>query len=193
MFAPILLNPQTHTLLPPEPDHEGVCLLGGSTKAGVPSFLEVPVTWGGAERGHKHDTHWSLWSPEKIQYVLTSVLNQKPDPQSTAFKVGKQARFMRSPGAFKYVTSALGPGGIATVSPFKPMKNLVCYNLASFMEMIPIGFQSQIFWGFLFQLTVPKIWVPNVESKPFALQEETGVVSSLLVVCHHVSGGFTER
>lgn len=42
------------------------------------------------------------------------------------------------------LTSALGPKGIATVSPCRPMKNghLVPYNLVGLVDASPVGFQS---------------------------------------------------
>lgn len=64
----------------------------------------------------------------------------------------------------------LSPGGIATGSPSKPIKNCfyVCYSLVGLMDTSPFGFQSWVLWGLVPPVKVLKAGVLDIGSKLFA-------------------------
>lgn len=72
------------------------------------------------------------------------------------------------------------------MSPYESFKKFFSslYSLAGVVNKSPIGFQSQIFWGFISQVqllgTGAQIW----DSIPLFLREKHGIVSSLLTVGH---------
>ena len=85
--------------------------------------------------------------------------------------------------------SVVGLGGIATISPHKPIKKcfFVWHSLLGLMIASPIVFQSYVFWGPIPQVEVLKVGTLDVGFKPFSPQGEAGSCEFLhdyMFICH---------
>lgn len=78
--------------------------------------------------------------------------------------------FHIKPGCFQRAVSLLGPG--AGKSAHRSFNSSVCHNPMCFVGLSPIDFQSQTFWGLIFQVPVLKDGVPDVGYEPFVPQGE---------------------
>lgn len=82
------------------------------------------------------------------------------------------------------------PGWVCE-EPFKSGVS-VSYSLLSLLDISPIVFQSQLFWGFIFPAQFPRVGVPDVRLKRLILQEEAPFlwyfVISLLLVGRYSTG-----
>lgn len=87
---------------------------------------------------------------------------------SIHFKFSKWVSFPYDLGNFQNGIFALG----SWVSPYRPVMSgfSVLYSYMVFWDIIPIGFHSQEFWGFISPVQNLRVEVPDVEHKPLVPQ-----------------------
>lgn len=106
--------------------------------------------------------------------ALRHILNQKPTllkyvDNSLSGKASEMAIFICS----LYVELL----GITVMSAPVPINNcfFISYCFVGFVDVSPVGFQRQMFWGSIVWVGILKVGALNVEYKPFIPQGETGI------------------
>ena len=89
---------------------------------------------------------------------------------SRCFKINKWVHFTCGPRAFQSGAFALVWGSSEfDHGPFKRGFSIPCSAIV-FLDIFPIGFQSQVFWGLLSPVQDVGVGVPDVELEPLAPQ-----------------------